>query len=324
MRIYIKGILLLMTVVVCAAICGSSVQAQDAHFSQFYANPIYLNPAFAGSSICPRVHLNYRNQWGAISGDFVTYSASYDQFVQVLQGGVGLRFLHDRAGQATYSVTQVGFDYAYHQRIANRWTLNFGVEVQYHQRKLDWSKLLFGDQIDNKKGFILPTQEQEPVTTKGVVDFSSGLLVHNKHAFFGVAVNHLTEPDESIIKPESPLPMKFTAHAGLNFYQSHSTDVMLSPNVLYQQQGDFKELNVGVYTSKGPLVAGLWTRLLERDAVILVLGIKGDMVRVGYSYDVTISKLSPITGGSHEFSMAFQFDCKPKKPKLRPIFCPSF
>ncbi|WP_417266527.1 type IX secretion system membrane protein PorP/SprF, partial [Brumimicrobium sp.] len=30
------------------------VHAQDPQFSQFYANPIYLNPAFAGSHGCPR------------------------------------------------------------------------------------------------------------------------------------------------------------------------------------------------------------------------------------------------------------------------------
>ena len=40
-----------------------STKAQDATFSQFYANPTYLNPALAGSGICPRVSLNYRNQW---------------------------------------------------------------------------------------------------------------------------------------------------------------------------------------------------------------------------------------------------------------------
>ncbi|MFT4523977.1 MAG: hypothetical protein ACI85F_000118, partial [Bacteroidia bacterium] len=50
--------------------------AQDPQFTQFYANPLYLNPAFAGSKRCPRVVMNYRNQWPAISGTFVTYSAS--------------------------------------------------------------------------------------------------------------------------------------------------------------------------------------------------------------------------------------------------------
>ena len=28
------------------------VEAQDALFSQFFANPLYLNPAFAGTNVC--------------------------------------------------------------------------------------------------------------------------------------------------------------------------------------------------------------------------------------------------------------------------------
>ena len=39
------------------------VKAQDPEFTQFYANPLYLNPAFAGSARCPRIVMNYRNQW---------------------------------------------------------------------------------------------------------------------------------------------------------------------------------------------------------------------------------------------------------------------
>ena len=59
--------------------------AQDAHFSQYYANPIYLNPAFAGSKVSD-VHTNYRNQYPEL-GVYQTYSASYDQYVDKLNGG---------------------------------------------------------------------------------------------------------------------------------------------------------------------------------------------------------------------------------------------
>ena len=54
--------------------------AQDPTFTQFYANPLYLNPAFAGTNQCARFGLNYRNEWPNLSANYVTYSASYDQY----------------------------------------------------------------------------------------------------------------------------------------------------------------------------------------------------------------------------------------------------
>ena len=65
---------------------GQFAWAQDPEFTQFYANQLYLNPAFAGSARCPRLSLNWRDQWPAISGNFVTYSAAYDQHVEGVGG----------------------------------------------------------------------------------------------------------------------------------------------------------------------------------------------------------------------------------------------
>ena len=46
---------------------SSEAQAQDPQFTQFYANPLYLNPAFAGTARCPRLVMAYRNQWPSLS-----------------------------------------------------------------------------------------------------------------------------------------------------------------------------------------------------------------------------------------------------------------
>ena len=47
-----------------------TLQAQDPQFSQYYAAPLYLNPAFTGSEMLPRIGANYRNQWPGIELDF--------------------------------------------------------------------------------------------------------------------------------------------------------------------------------------------------------------------------------------------------------------
>ena len=85
--------------------------------------------------------------------------------------------------------------------------------------------------------------------------------------------------------------------------------------------------------NKGPLFGGVWYRgkftkqddqNIDKDALIAVVGIETDIIRFGYSFDITISDLTPATGGAHELSMTLKFDCKSKKGKFRKIPCPTF
>ncbi len=298
--------------------------AQDPAFTQFYANPLYLNPAFAGSARCPRVCLNYRNEWPAIQGTYVTTSASYDQFLDGVSGGVGIIAYNDRAGKGILNTNYFGAMYAYQLNITREFSLKFGLQGSYYQKSIAWDKLTFGDQIDAKAGFVKQTGEATPSsTTRGNPDFAAGILGFSKRYFVGVAAHHLTQPDESFTRgAKSPLPMKITGHAGAVIPVKSSEDMSISPNILFQKQQDFQQLNLGVYLVKGPLVGGLWYR--NQDAFILLLGFQTGIVKFGYSYDVTISKLANASAGSHEISLSMVFPCKPKKKKFRTISCPSF
>ena len=103
--------------------------AQDPEFTQFYANPLYLNPAMAGTAICPRFSLNYRNQWPAISGTYVTYSASYDQHFEGIKGGLGILVYDDRAGQGTLNTFSASGMYSYLLNVTRKFSLKFGFKL---------------------------------------------------------------------------------------------------------------------------------------------------------------------------------------------------
>src|SRR5436190_16649719 len=168
-KIYLLGVLCMLSAV---------VFGQDPEFTQFYANPLYLNPAFAGSQKCPRVCLNYRNQWPSLSGNFITYSASYDQYVDKLAGGIGVLLMNDQAGEGTLTTTNASLIYAYHLNVSREFSIKFGFQATYVQKKVDWDKLRFGDQIDPKYGFVYNTTEIRPETTKSFFDFSAGVLAY--------------------------------------------------------------------------------------------------------------------------------------------------
>ena len=305
----------------------TSVFSQDPEFTQFYSNPVYLNPAFAGSRICPRFVMNHRNEWPNISGKFVTTAAAYDQKVDALRGGLGLIFLNDNAAN-TLTTTRASLIYSYHLKVTRKFSVNFGLEGSYYQKAVDWDRLTFGDMIDARRGFVYQTNQvrkDEPVNN---MDFSAGVVGYTEQFYFGFAAHHLTTPNESFIdNVESTLPMKLTGHIGAilplgsggSLYSEKEESI--SPNILYTRQGTSQQLNMGVYVKKGALVGGVWYR--NKDAFILTLGLESDMIKVGYSYDVTLSKISIISGGSHEVSLALNFNCKPKKKQFRPISCPS-
>jgi type IX secretion system PorP/SprF family membrane protein len=302
--------------------CNENIFAQDPEFSQFYANPLYLNPALAGMGRCPRLNFNYRNQWPGIAGTYVTYSVSYDQHVDAVSGGLGLLITNDKAGQGTLTTTNVSGIYSYSLNVTREFSLKFGVQATYFQKSIDWSKLTFGDMIDARRGFVYNTNEQQKLQSKSNVDFSAGIFGYSKKYFFGFAAHHLTQPDEGLLG-QSLLPIKFTGHAGVLLpIGDKGNQTFISPNVLYQQQQNFQQLNLGLYVIKDAIVGGLWYR--NQDSFIVLIGFQQHFYKIGYSYDITVSKLTNATAGSHELSFSMQFECKHAKKTFRTDSCPSF
>ena len=208
---------------------------------------------------------------------------------------------------------------------SNRYfSMKFGFQATYLQKSIDWDKLNFGDQIDKRYGFIYQTNEIPGGNSIGKPDFSVGVLGYSKMFYFGFASHHLTQPIEGFTESGSAkLPRKYTGHLGAVIpIKRDPKDGTISPNILFQMQQNFAQLNLGLYASKGPVVGGIWYR--NQDSFILLVGIQTDVIKFGYSYDVTVSKLSNATAGSHEISFGLQFDCRPKRRKFRTISCPSF
>ena len=305
----------------------ASANAQDPTFTQFYANPLYLNPAFAGSHGCPRFALNYRNEWPNLSGNYVTYSASYDQYFKNISVGFGVLATHDQQGQGTINTSMLGLVYSYHLTLGRKWKMMFGARAAWYQKFLDWDKLTFGDMIDPRRGFIYATGDVPRGGSRGFFDASAGTVIFNKHFFAGFAAHHLNTPNESMIIGNSPLPMRFTGHMGaeiqLGRQSKYANGTSIMPNVIYQYQNGFQELSVGTYVKYGAFNAGFWYR--NKDALIMTIGVNTGKFKLGYSYDVTVSKLNNgVSGGSHEISLGLNLSCKSKPISFKTISCPSF
>ncbi len=307
--------------------------AQDPHFSQFYANSLYLNPAFAGSEKCPRLALSYRNQWPALGPTYVTYSVSYDQFSNLIQGGVGLHLLNDVQAGGVINTTMVSGMYAYTLPVTRRFYVAGGFQVSYIMKSINWD-FIFPDMIHPLYGPIYSTIENPDIVNpqRNYFDFSAGLIAFSERTFFGVAIHHLTQPSESFLRgSDAVLPRKFTGHFGteidINSANFKRGELKIAPQLLFHQQGEFQQFNWGLYVARREVVAGFWLRQnfnFQYDAFIMLVGFRLDKLRFAYSYDLTVSKLRNSTYGAHEVSLAYTFTCNPREKKFSTISCPSF
>lgn len=318
-----RSIIVLLFLAVCL-----EAQAQDPSFTQFYSNPIYLNPALAGSTGCPRIVSNYRNQWPQLTGNYITSAVAYDSYVKSISGGLGIIALHDMQGQATIQTSMIGGVYSYNLKVNRKFSIMVGARAAYFQKFLDWEKLTFGDMIDPRRGFIYQTGDVPRGNgRRGFFDVSAGAVGFGKNYYFGIAAHHLNRPDESMILGTSRLPMRITGHAGaeikLGQRGRYTNTTSILPNIIYQYQNGFQELNIGTYIKYGDFTVGAWYR--NRDAFILLFGVNFEKFKLGYSYDLTVSKLgNGISGGSHEVSLGMNLKCRKKAKNFRKISCPSF
>lgn len=319
----------------------TSAVAQDASFSQFYSAPLYLNPAYTGTTKGQRLISNYRNQWPAIPATFVTYALSYDINFNELNSGFGFLASTDKAGSMGLRSTSFSLLHSYRVRINRDWEARSGLSFGYSRRNVDYSRLIFADQLMTAE----PGQTSEPFnnnTFGHYFDFSSGILLQSKQYWFGFAANHINQPDQSVTENPDRMPVKYVIHGGGRFATYNGVFkreriLNVAPSFLYKKQGKFDQLDLGMQFFYEPFMSGIWYRGIpvmqkgndnsSADAVTVLLGMKLKDFTVGYSYDVTVSKLGPSTGGAHEISISYEI-ARRKSNKLtrkdKMIPCPAF
>ncbi|MCB0515858.1 MAG: PorP/SprF family type IX secretion system membrane protein [Chitinophagales bacterium] len=353
----VKNLLKKLLLLCCVLFFVNDTQAQDIHFSQFYASPLTLNPAMTGMMQgCYRGAVNYRNQYADLA-PYNTVSGSFD--AAVLRGligrradylGVGIMLFNDRAGYGLLNNFSVMGSVAYHFAFdtQGKHRLSLGFQGGYVQKSIDFSKLTFENQFDGT-GFntLLPNGESIEDYSFGYFDFRAGGLISsvvNKQVslYLGAAMFHLSEPTEQFLTNDNgganTLDRRVVLHGGANL--SLSRDISLVPNFIYMKQGPASEINVGAlfgyqfagggnsYSSRNngsTFFLGLQYRV--KDAFIPLIGLEYEDFRFGLSYDVNVSELKTATlgQGGVELSITYEMKCEPQgRRTFPPAACPRF
>lgn len=319
--------------------------AQDIQYSQYYANPIYLNPAFTGSTGKTRVGVNFRNQWPALDESFVAYTAYFDHFEERINSGFGLIFQGAQESFTQTSLNEIGLVYSYRLKLNEKSYVQAGVQGSFVSRDALFDRVILGTQLDIDKGVILgePGDAFEGDSQIKTADAHAGLLYYGEKAWFGVSVSHLLEPEISYLADNTnQLPMKYSLHGGYrinlsagdinDYFNNTDQERSLALGFNFKQQGQFSQIDLGAEFFFEPLVLGFWYRglptkysLPNNEALIFLLGVNiPSGFDLGYSFDYSISKLGySSSGGAHELSLRYVFSTKNLKKQYYPPL-PSF
>ncbi|MFL5731422.1 MAG: type IX secretion system membrane protein PorP/SprF [Cytophagaceae bacterium] len=320
--------------------------SQDAQFSQFYAAPLYLNPAFAGTTHASRAVVNYRNQWPAAGKPYTSYAASFDHYFGKYKSGLGILLMQNKEGSSRYRSTEASLIYSYHVDLSETWTFVPGLQANYTSRDVDYAELTFPDQFNNNGLTGAGTNESFAYQKRNYMDFSAGGLLYSDVFWFGSTYHHLNHPNQSFTYNLNRLPGEINLHAGaripLSSMRGRSSQVQykeksIIPSILYKAQGKFDQLDIGTYLMLEPVMFGVWYRGLpfkhyghgypNNESIIALIGINHKSLTFGYSYDFVISSLTLRSAGAHEISLTYEFGEEKffkKNQRHKPIPCPKF
>ncbi len=331
-----KRILVILTVLL--SLVTSRAKAQDVSYSQTYEAPLYVSPSFTGLTNGTRIGLNFRNQWPGIGNAFQNYALSVDNFFEEFNSGFGFMWQCDNQGKGLLVDNEMSILYAYEFTINQDIFIRPGLSFKFGQRKIDQSKMVSFTDITADGHFTTGGSSMEIERThKSRIDASTSVMAYNDDFWVGIAFDHLVQPNVSFTDSKQEIKMKTTFYAGYRFtYEpsyrgSEPKTVTLAMN--YKHQYSYNQLELGAFWYYAPIEIGLSYRGLffkvaeeisNRDAFIPTIGVNVGPLRVGYSYDMSISDLSSFGNGAHEISAIYRIippNVKKRNYKMKPVPC---
>lgn len=313
-----------------AMFAASGVYAQqDPQFSQYMFNQFTYNPAYAGMDNALSATAHVRAQWVGINGSPLIQNISVHSPVSLLHGGAGLQVLNEQEG--ALRVTNVSLAYSFiHKSRIGKFSLGFNGGIE--QVNLDGSKLRAPD--GNYENFSI--EHNDPllpvVSVNGLApDFGAGFFFSSSKINIGLSSTHLIPVSVKLNSGGGDLQMNLERQYYLqaSYLAKLGKTVALRPSLYAKSNGNNLQGEADAIFSFNNFfwIGGGFRGYTDntQDGVIGLAGINiGENMRIGYSYDYTISPLKSASNGSHELVLNYRVNLiKPAKPG-KAIYNPRF
>ncbi|MDQ8052306.1 MAG: type IX secretion system membrane protein PorP/SprF [Pedobacter sp.] len=302
---------------------------QDAQYSQYMFNGLYVNPAYAGYRDATYAQAFYRSQWTGIKGAPESLSFSFDTYIEDKKIGLGVILSKDKIG--AQSMLNGYLTFAYRLRLSEdpNNTLSFGLGAGILQTGLDGSLLEPGELNDIR----IPTALER----KTAPDLRAGLQFTMANFFVGLSVNNLFSHQANQI---TNAPVYLTAKS--HYYLTSAAifplqdGLKLKPSFLIKDDWHGPaslDLNT-FFIFKDAFSIGATYRtsiqifprktleegLTKRSAIGLLMDfLVQKRFRIGYAFDYSLNQLANYEHGSHEISLGYYFS--PPKERSRLFYC---
>ncbi len=317
----------------------SSVQAQDPVYSQPFLSPINLNPAATGSGDYDlRVSAIYRRHWWTIPSQMNYMAFSVDKFFPSISSGVGLLATRSSEGYLKKSGIYASYAYTVCEGTVGaadnggmpKWFWTGGLQFGVAQTRIDYSKLVFADELDINGVMPGSISSADRAINSGKLfpDFAAGMffnynLTDNSRLLAGFSAHHINRPDESLTASSDTIRSQLPVRWGGNLmytYTNPERNWSYSFALLGYRQAQNNAYQAGFEVTQNELdiSLGFWYRgnVNFRDmntlALTLSFNLSGrdnnkDKMRVGIGHDAPIGNNSySYTTGSSE--MGFVWD----------------
>ena len=308
----------------------SAANAQnEGQYTHFMFNRLSYNPAYAGSSGNISLTALYRNQWigfnlqaptgveeaGSTPKDILF---SFDMPVKWLHGGIGLNLNSEKVGY--HDNLNIALDYAF-RIFWGPGNLAAAFEVDLYNYKFDVGSLVGSSDLDGNPSAKTTTGDplvNGRATSDFLIDFSTGLYYQVPGLWYvSLSAKNLLGSKSEAFNFQNV--RTFYLMAGYEYRFPYNPSFTLKPSMLVKTaafsvyQADFACL----VDYENIFWGGLGYRV--QDAIYVLAGVQWKKVRVGASYDFTISRIGSFkpgrSMGSLELYLRFCFKVVvPQKP----------
>ncbi len=319
--------------------CGleNAARAQiDPHFSQYFIQPMNLNPALTGA-----IEGDYRISaiWRSQYNNTLTTKGISAEKTTNKNTNFGFNLVNQTTNDKSYSFTTGYLSMAYtgvrFGKNADHY-LVMAMQCGFISRKFDITKMQFGSQWISGTGFDPSNNSNEVFMQPSVTSFDAGAGIAyydaspNQTLNFsgGVSAFHITRPTDPYLSDgkKARLDVRYSVHAGVRIIASDLLSIV--PAAIYMKEGDAEEKMAGAYfqmyaSEETDFMFGAYYRL--NDAVAPFAGIYYKGLTFGVSYDVDTSNKGALGTKGNSLELSISFVGKGKSGmSTNKFYCPRF